>query len=167
MNKVFPTSAGSAWWAFKVALHSTCVLLLLHERLRHARQSVSGGEFWQSAWLNDSESARDEASFLSSLSRRSSPSLGVSFIPFSPRRFSCRYITPGRLIHLLDLISFIQLTDFLFVPESQKWWRRSSGVSVMAEKPASVCVSLLRQRRPGEWDRQRERETGRQRELSF
>lgn len=43
MNKVFPTSRVCAWWAFKVALHRTCVLLLVHEWLEHALQSLSGG----------------------------------------------------------------------------------------------------------------------------
>lgn len=50
MNKVFPTSRVCAWWAFKVAVHRTCVLLLLHEWLEHASQSLSGGVGWLGGW---------------------------------------------------------------------------------------------------------------------
>lgn len=46
MNKVFCTSKVCTRWAFKVALHWTCVLLLVHEWAEHALQSVSGGKPW-------------------------------------------------------------------------------------------------------------------------
>lgn len=61
MNKVFPTSKVCAWWAFKVALHQTCVLLLVHEWLEHASQSVSGGEYWQGSheWQQGARSLRE------------------------------------------------------------------------------------------------------------
>lgn len=55
MNKVFCTSKVCTRWAFKVALHWTCVLLLVHEWFEHASQSVSGGKSWQSIheWRNE------------------------------------------------------------------------------------------------------------------
>lgn len=57
MNKVFCTSKVCTRWAFKVALHRTCVLLLVHEWFKHASQSVSGGKSWQGIheWRNEAE----------------------------------------------------------------------------------------------------------------
>lgn len=46
MNKVFCTSKVCTRWAFKVALHWACVLLLVHEWAEHELQSVSGGKPW-------------------------------------------------------------------------------------------------------------------------
>lgn len=46
MNKVFCTSKVCTRWAFKVALHWACVLLLVHEWVEHELQSVSGGKPW-------------------------------------------------------------------------------------------------------------------------
>lgn len=46
MNKVFCTSKVCTRWAFKVALHWACVLLLVHEWAEHESQSVSGGKPW-------------------------------------------------------------------------------------------------------------------------
>lgn len=46
MNKVFCTRKVCTRWAFKVALHWTWVLLLVHEWAQHESQSVSGGKPW-------------------------------------------------------------------------------------------------------------------------
>lgn len=49
MNKVFCTSKVRTRWAFKVALHWTCVLLLVHERAEHScNLSQVGNPGWAS-----------------------------------------------------------------------------------------------------------------------
>ena len=59
MNKVFCTSKVCTRWAFKVALHWTCVLLLVHEWVEHESQSVSGGKPWlgNHGWRDETQAS--------------------------------------------------------------------------------------------------------------
>lgn len=144
MNKVFPTSTGSAWWAFKVALHSTCVLLLLHERLRHARQSVSGGVFCPSVELNDRQKQVLCSSPLHSL-------LSWHSLYISPALCLSIFLHQHPLRHKSTLISLdLRLNSAQEVPALT--WK---PLSVPADKSASTCIRVVtvKRRRSSERDR--------------
>lgn len=128
MNKVFPTSRVCAWWAFKVAVHRTCVLLLLHEWLEHASQSLSGGVGWLGGWGGEAGQAGAAESDSALTFMRSGPSGLYLSPPLSrspPRSLPLLFLCGAALmnsgcshtvqnnLHLSESISFCKCLENL------------------------------------------------------
>lgn len=114
MNKVFPTSRVCAWWAFKVAEHPTCVLLLLHEWLEHASQSLSGGgvrgiQEWQHSHFH---------------------ALGVSI---------CRLLCPLQSL----LLPFLMLSACIHTPSPNLLFEPLSHIYPQARTSCTFCPFTL------------------------
>lgn len=96
MNKVFCTSKVCTRWAFKVALHWTCVLLLVHEWFEHASQSVSGGKSWQSIHEWRKEAYQPRRTLFLCLRRRISKWFSRSSLVAPLKSLGKQYVLAGK-----------------------------------------------------------------------